>query len=123
MPKTPGYLRYALYTTPIGCRSLWELSITSDTLSGSWGLNRLRLPGVVGAMSLRHLGYEESTPPGCAVGLRWALSDGGRGSTLERCFVGRVSLLSDSSDPSDSSDKKQYDLRVPPHGCIGPFSY
>ena len=35
---TPGYLRYALYiTTPIGCRSLYELAITSDALAGSWG--------------------------------------------------------------------------------------
>ena len=53
-----------IYTTPIGGRSLSELSITSDTLAGSWGLNRLCLPGVVGAAPLRHLGYEESTPSG-----------------------------------------------------------
>ena len=59
------FVQHSLYTTPIGGRSLSELSITSDTLAGSWGLNRLCLPGVVGAAPLRPPGHEESTPPGC----------------------------------------------------------
>ena len=73
VPKTPGFLRYALiYTTPSGCRSLRELAITTDPWRGR-GEESCRIPGVVGATPLRHPGYEQRAPTGVP---RWPIPEG-----------------------------------------------
>ena len=100
------------------------ITITSDTLAGSWDKRGLCLPGVVGATPLRHPGYAKCTPIGVPpppVALSYRTSRTSRTSRIAQQTPG----IRQGSPPacrtviSDESDSAG-DTRDPPRRSAPP---
>ena len=86
------FVQHSLYTTPIGCRSLYELAITSDTLAGSWG-------GLCSATSQR----VEGIKAGIGTSVTASQMTNAYGASTLRVPHGS----SDLSDPSDKGSPQR----------------